>query len=676
MNTRISDYLFRFNGRVDTLLKDESTSTKTFFKHFSEGKISFIHSEDNIDKEKQEFLVSIKKSVKYLNKIAEKPKQHLKVEELFRAVELTRRINPRTVFELSRNSQHWDSRTVNEIKPSKLLTELAEDELAIYENLALKTLVDDLMSYIDNEVYYTSLTIKHLDNASLLYEYFQRGYRVTQSLKKLLGSKTTQQRAESRLAFYHYLNELKEVQSKLKLIMNTTFYMSLTKTRRVQSPLQPTNIFIENSNYRVVYRLWNELIHFRAKNDTQKLDPAEQKKKDLRNYLRYVYLLLTYTFYEPKEHTVLKDSPLMSDSAHLALSGSKYKIEFSLNEDSITIKTMPHLVRHISIPMRLLPLFQKIELPTNFSYQNEDLLVNPNISSTDIEILKERLMNVAKLQDKYYEKSAENKNKGRNRSEIKFLEDYSLELEPCFKEIIDDLEHLSIQLIPDIEQLEKSHYELEMRTQKLLDNAVQLNNKKGIDSIYYIIPDDILDNSETPLAEKLVRRLNSIGESFIEEIEKDNAEKWGDYKAGILLVSPLSFLSPIRLLKAVNASIFRLRGMFNEMKKECYACHSPHISEDISGYRCKICEAQWSMTKCGFCEDTFTYLDLNDADIKKRLSTDQSLSILEQTQLYEALRGEKAITQKRVLHDNSSEKIKLVSICPKCGNKGVIYGAT
>ena len=666
MQSKISGYLQSFRHKLDTLFNNEALSFERFIEHYTNGEISFIYSEEKVDEDKQELLEHIKSNIKYLNKIAENPKQHLKVEELFRAVELARRINPRTVFELSRNSRHWQSRTVNEVKPSKLLTEIGDDELAIYENRALKTLLDDLSTYVDKEVGEARLTLNQLESADILDSYFQKGYRVTESLRKILGSKTTQERARSHRLFSVYLKQLEVVQQKLILIKSTPFYRSLLKCRRVQSPLEPTNILIENAYYRVVYKLWNELAKFNNKAQTQSESVEERMQREKKQYLEYVFLLLTFTFFDEKDHNVLEEQLSLDGDFRLAIVGRAYKVEFRIEADVLVVETTSHIKRTITIPDRIALLSFDPRITDYLERDGDKLIIHPDCSMVDVKVFKEKILSAAKNIDKYKDKNRKEPQKGRTAYENIIMKVYADKLEPEIISELDNKEAFKIQFVPDIDDVGDSMFDLKARTEDLYKKAQLANHSGGFDSTYHIIPADIIENNHFELNEIIVRRLNTIGEGFVADLEGENVSKWGNYKTGILLLTPRNYLSPIRVLKAVNASIFRLKAVFEEMRSHCPACHSSHIEKDNRDYHCKECDAKWSMTKCGHCNDTFTYLDLNDGDVKKRLDENEDLSFYEQAQLYEAFRGEKALTQKRLLRENG--KTKFVSICPKCGN--------
>ena len=86
--------------------------------------------------------------------IFQKPKQHLKQVNEVRPAAVVSRIGQESISHLASHSEHWKGIKVSGLIPERLLARILEDDYAIYENRAVKTMVDRLfkeMKVLNNE---------------------------------------------------------------------------------------------------------------------------------------------------------------------------------------------------------------------------------------------------------------------------------------------------------------------------------------------------------------------------------------------------------------------------------------------------------------------------------------------------------------------------------------------
>ena len=86
----------------------------------------------------------MEKCARKLPHIFQRPRLHLKQINEIRPASVVSRIGQESIRYLASHSEHWKGIRVSGLVPERLLARTLEDDCAIYENLAVKTLVDRL----------------------------------------------------------------------------------------------------------------------------------------------------------------------------------------------------------------------------------------------------------------------------------------------------------------------------------------------------------------------------------------------------------------------------------------------------------------------------------------------------------------------------------------------------
>lgn len=240
----------------------------------------------------------ILKDVKYLPHIFYRPKLHLKQVEEVRPASIVTRIGTESIRHLASHSEHWKGIKANGLIPERLLARILEDDYAIYENVAAKTIVDRLYALEKKE---KEDTIDCKMNFTLSESYSQGGERqnffdaINFLFKGFENSKasTTQQLIEETLAV---INTILEYLSKCK---STNLYRYIKKEKEIKGNLKKTNIFMMDNYYKKVYQLWELL------GKKEEITDILEKKQLTDEYLIYVELVilfcLKYMGFEPEE---------------------------------------------------------------------------------------------------------------------------------------------------------------------------------------------------------------------------------------------------------------------------------------------------------------------------------------------------------------------------------------
>ena len=128
------------------------------------------------------FLDTIESVYPAILKIMRDPKKSLRYEEEIVAVEKAKKVNSQTVRHLSSHTQLIKEITkAGDVIPSKVMTTYAEEELAIYENRFIKSLVKRIEMFLERryEVMKVSLESFETERLQVKNEFKVSGQQVT-----------------------------------------------------------------------------------------------------------------------------------------------------------------------------------------------------------------------------------------------------------------------------------------------------------------------------------------------------------------------------------------------------------------------------------------------------------------------------------------------------------------
>ncbi len=201
------------------------------------------------------FLDTIESVYPAMLKIMRNPKKTIRYDEEVVAVEKAKKVNSQTVRHLSSHTQ-----LIKEIKrngdviPSKVLTTFAEEELAIYENRFLKSLVKRCEMFLERryEVMKISLSSFETNRLSVENKFLLSGQEVTMNIDVEIKDDLTVNAEQTREQFNRLLNIREMIQG----LKGTEFMRTLAKARDVVPPIMKTNILMHNPDFKLCFGLW------------------------------------------------------------------------------------------------------------------------------------------------------------------------------------------------------------------------------------------------------------------------------------------------------------------------------------------------------------------------------------------------------------------------------------
>ena len=190
--------------------------------------------------------------------IFQKPKQHLKQVNEVRPAAIVSRIGQESISHLASHSEHWKGIRVSGLVPERLLARILEDDYAIYENRAVKTLIDRLykeMKALNNVNIDCLMQMNANDGHSLSSE--QKNYYHAREL--LLRGMDDDSIAYNQMLLEDQRRIIDQILKKIGQCRATPLYRMLKRQKPITGRLKKTNIFMMDKYYKEAYRLWEVL---------------------------------------------------------------------------------------------------------------------------------------------------------------------------------------------------------------------------------------------------------------------------------------------------------------------------------------------------------------------------------------------------------------------------------
>lgn len=186
-----------------------------------------------------------------------KPKMHLKQINEIRPAAIASRTGSESIRYLASHSEHWKGIRASGLVPEKLLARVLEDDDAIYENIAAKTLVDRL---------YVTLRKLREDNldCAMQIEMDDGGQSVSSEQKSyfhardiLLHGMNEDKVSYNQMMLEDQLEKIDHILEEVGKCRSTLLFRNLRKKKHIHGKLKKTNIFMMDKYYKYVYKIWN-----------------------------------------------------------------------------------------------------------------------------------------------------------------------------------------------------------------------------------------------------------------------------------------------------------------------------------------------------------------------------------------------------------------------------------
>ena len=254
-NDELEAYYLKAYQALDNETQNDTYGSYILSRVKGGQKTIFNKTQSEIRNFDMSFLDTIESVYPAIAKVMKDPKKSLRYESEVVAVEKARKTNSDTVRHLASHTHLIKEITKEgDVIPSKVLTTFAEEELAIYENRFIKSLVKRLEMFLERryEVMKVSLESFETERLNVSDEFLMSGQTVTVSLDIAIKNDLTTN-VETTKEQYNRLLYIREMVQSLK---NTDFMRALAKARPVVPPIMKTNILMHNPDFKLCYGLW------------------------------------------------------------------------------------------------------------------------------------------------------------------------------------------------------------------------------------------------------------------------------------------------------------------------------------------------------------------------------------------------------------------------------------
>ena len=199
----------------------------------------------------------VEANIHSIEAVIKNPKRFIKDDEIIVEVEKARRTTSRTV-------QHLASHTKNiaavgedgSIKPKRVLTVEMEEDIGIYENRFVCSLIDRLLIFVERRYKDINEKMHAYDTTNIkLNSKFALGdndvsYKIELALKQPPHDRIQLEKNKD------LVKRIELIRKRIRVIIGTPVYRKLSNLKPVNPPIMKTNIITMNVDYKNCYALW------------------------------------------------------------------------------------------------------------------------------------------------------------------------------------------------------------------------------------------------------------------------------------------------------------------------------------------------------------------------------------------------------------------------------------
>ena len=660
--------LYKFATQMEnTFILDKYYSLQELFDAIKGNMVSLIIEKTPFyGYDDQSLLRRIAETVPMVMDICSHPKQSLRTEEAILDVNLVKRINSRTMDHLSSHSEHWKSRTLNGLIPSRLRADIFEDEINIYENLFFRLAIDDVLKYVHRQAVSIEKTIQQNDSAIDWNAYGEKlvDYKRMRIFRQLLPDYDMSEKQIANKELNELLAQWQKLEKYFSTVEASQFYRSIDKKKHISRNIQPTNILKKDSRYNALYRVWCEIQRQIVQEQQEILNNKGENRISISDcYSMYIIVLLLYVFrllecrIEDESNFTICTDGTMKVNACFKSENMEYIVTTKKNPyGTLEIRVdFIEIVRYdYHLPYEVLGYIDEIRktLPKEAVLNETDQIITffAKPKSEEQRVLK----NIFHL-NKTVRKRMDDKEKSEKDLADKV---WRSELEQLFSSgCIKEAKRETIYIVPQCVNIDTNEAAVEHFTTAVLNSSESY--------CVYALPIDLSEYKKQITSDRLIYRLLNYGEKYLDE----DALKWGNYRAGILPLAQSEINSAQRLMKVIAIHSARLQIKWNTRDVVCPICGSSNcIKESESSWRCmnSECKILFGITKhadgCGEeYEWTRPFVEIK----KKDISTDAHLDLL----LRKELIFDRLVITDFEFENQHDGSVKYIPICPKCGRR-------
>lgn len=190
-----------------------------------------------------------------LLKICRDPKKTLAYMQEVVAMEKAKKVDSESIRHLASHTQYIrDINEQNEVIPSKILSTYAEDNIGIYENRFIKSLINRVIVFLDTRL---KLMDENLESISADEIRYKNNIKLSHRKIDLeMNIKISNEILDETQKARELFDKTKNALDKYRALKGTGLYQAIAKLKDVVPPIMKTNIILHNPDFKIAYNLW------------------------------------------------------------------------------------------------------------------------------------------------------------------------------------------------------------------------------------------------------------------------------------------------------------------------------------------------------------------------------------------------------------------------------------
>lgn len=190
-----------------------------------------------------------------LLKICRDPKKTLAYMQEVVAMEKAKKADSESIRHLASHTQYIrDINEQNEVIPSKILSTYAEDNIGIYENRFIKSLINRVIVFLDTRL---ELMDENLESISADEIRYKNNIKLSHRKIDLeMNIKISNEILDETQKARELFDKTKNALDKYRALKGTGLYQAVAKFKDVVPPIMKTNIILHNPDFKIAYNLW------------------------------------------------------------------------------------------------------------------------------------------------------------------------------------------------------------------------------------------------------------------------------------------------------------------------------------------------------------------------------------------------------------------------------------
>lgn len=190
-----------------------------------------------------------------LLKICRDPKKTLAYMQEVVAMEKAKKVDSESIRHLASHTQYIrDINAQNEVIPSKILSTYAEDNIGIYENRFIKSLINRVIVFLDTRL---KLMDENLESISADEIRYKNNIKLSHRKIDLeMNIKISNEILDETQKARELFDKTKNALDKYRALKGTGLYQAVVKLKDVVPPIMKTNIILHNPDFKIAYNLW------------------------------------------------------------------------------------------------------------------------------------------------------------------------------------------------------------------------------------------------------------------------------------------------------------------------------------------------------------------------------------------------------------------------------------